>query len=40
MNVSREHIASAVRFSFGYTTKESEVSILLDNLKDVVKIFS
>lgn len=40
MNVPREHIAGAVRFSFGYTTKEADISILLENIKDTITIFS
>ncbi len=40
MNVSKELIASAVRFSFGYSTQESDINILLENLHDIVKVFS
>lgn len=40
MGISKELQSSAVRFSFGYNTTEKEMSILIEALKDTVKLFS
>lgn len=40
MGVSKELIAGAVRFSFGYTTKQEELNMLLSGLKQTAAILA